>query len=176
MLIASKYPGIDGFLGTRGSLMLDVVVIAMIFVLLVMAFSIWLARYRRQLEWHKRIQLTLGVVLLLALAAFEVDMQFLTEWEARAAESPYFPADYEAGGKWSSITGTSLAIHLCFAIPTAVVWIWVIVGALRHFPKPPAPNAYSPRHIVLARIAAVSMTFTAVSGWIFYWLAFVATQ
>lgn len=155
--------------------MLDVVVIAMIFVLLVMAFSIWLARYRRQLEWHKRIQLTLGVVLLLALAAFEVDMQFLTEWEARAAESPYFPADYEAGGKWSSITGTSLAIHLCFAIPTAVVWIWVIV--VRCVTSPNHLRRMRIRRATSSwRIAAVSMTFTAVSGWIFYWLAFVATQ
>lgn len=174
MLIAADYPGIDGFLGTRGSLMLDFVVVAMFFVLLAMSVSIWLVRYRRQLEWHKRIQLTLGVVLLVALAAFEVDMQFLTEWEARAAESPFFPDDYKSGGKWSSVVGTSLAIHLCFAIPTAVLWVWVIVGALRNFPKTLGPNEYSPRHIVLARIAAFTMTMTAVTGWIFYWLAFVS--
>jgi uncharacterized membrane protein YozB (DUF420 family) len=165
----------DGFLGTRGSLMLDVVFVAMFLVLLVMGSSIWLVRYRRLFELHKRIQLTLGAVLLVALAAFEIDMQLMTEWETRAAASPYFPEDYQAAGaKWGSVVGVSLLIHLLFAVPTAVLWVVVIAGALRKFPKPAAPGPYSPRHIFWARLAAVAMFLTSLTGWIFYWLAFVA--
>ena len=42
----NDYPGIDGFLGTRASLMLDVVFLAMFAVLPVMGWSIWKVRRR----------------------------------------------------------------------------------------------------------------------------------
>ncbi len=170
-----QFSGIDGFLGTRGSLMLDVVFVAMFLVLVVMGYSIWLVRDRRQFELHKRIQLALGIVLLIALVAFEIDMQLLTEWETRAAASPYFPDDYQAAGaKWASVVGVSLIVHLLFAVPTAFLWVVVIVGALRRFPRPAAPSGYSGRHVFWARLAAAGMVLTSLTGWVFYWLAFVA--
>ncbi|MGI9457394.1 MAG: DUF420 domain-containing protein [Aeoliella sp.] len=165
-----EFPSIDGFLGTRASLMLDVVFIAMIVLIPTMALSIGLARFRREWKWHKRIQLALASVLLVALVAFEVDMQLLTEWELRAEPSPYF----SAVAKWSSPAGIALAVHLLFAVPTAAVWIYVVSGALQRFPSPPTPNDYSRRHRLWGRIAAITMTMTAITGWIFYWLAFVA--
>jgi len=173
-----RYPGIDGFLGTRASIMLDVVFVAMFAVLAVMAVSIYLARYRQQYLLHKRIQIALGTVLLVTVVAFEVDMQWLTEWELRAAASPYFVPDYSsntpAGVKWGSVVGRSLLVHLCFAVPTFALWIFVIVQGLRYFPHPPRPNAYSSRHKLWARLAAIGMTMTALTGWVFYYLAFIA--
>ena len=56
-----------------------------------------------------------------------------------------------------------------------MVWIYVIVQALRKFPHPPMPSKYSPQHRLGARIAAIMMTMTAVTGWVFYYLAFVAS-
>jgi cytochrome b subunit of formate dehydrogenase len=67
-----------------------------------------------------------------------------------------------------------LWVHLFFAIPTAVLWIFVIVQALRKFDDPPLPNAYSAQHKFWGWIAAIEMTLTAVTGWAFYYLAFVA--
>lgn len=164
------FPGIDGFLGTRASLMLDVVFVAMFAVIPVMAVSIALARFRQQWAWHKRTQVILALVLLVAVLAFEIDMQLLTEWELRAEPSPYFSPD----SKWTSPVGVALAVHLFFAIPTAAIWIYVISGALKRFPKPPTPTAYSARHKLWGRIAAIEMTLTALTGWVFYWLAFAA--
>ena len=91
------FPGIDGFLGTRASLMLDVVFTAMFAVIPVMGASIALARYRHEWQWHKRIQLTLAIVLAIAVLAFEVDMRLLTDWQLRAEPSPYF----SMSEKWS---------------------------------------------------------------------------
>jgi len=174
----NSYPGIDGFLGTRASIMLDVVFVAMFAVLAVMAVSIYLVRYRRLYLLHKRIQVVLGTVLLITVGAFEVDMQWLTEWELRAAASPYFVADYSAttpaSAKWGSTVGKSLLVHLAFAVPTFVLWVFVIVQGLRYFPHPPQPNAYSARHKAWARLAAFGMTVTSLTGWVFYYLAFVA--
>jgi hypothetical protein len=69
---------------------------------------------------------------------------------------------------------TALAVHLCFAVTAALLWVVVIVGALRRFPVPPAPSAHSAWHRRAGMAAAVDMACTAVTGWIFYYLAFVA--
>jgi uncharacterized membrane protein YozB (DUF420 family) len=159
---------LDGFLGTRASLMLDVVVVAMLVIVPLMSWSIYLVKFRRRYQAHKRIQLTLGAVLLVAIIAFEADMR-VSGWTQRAVPSPYW-----SGSGWNDWVHYSLAVHLLFAIPTAVLWLVVIVQALRKFPVPPMPNRYSPRHISWARLAAAEMVMTAVTGWWFYWLAFVA--
>lgn len=166
-----SYPGWDGFLGTRGSWMLDFICLMMIAFVPILLWSIYLVRYRRQFARHKRIQLILGAALLIAIICFEIEMQFITPWEVRAEPSPYFDTNH----KWQCLTGRCLLIHLTFAIPTTLLWLIVILQALRNFPSPPQPGAHSRKHIVWGRIAAPGMCLTAFTGWIFYWLAFVAT-
>lgn len=154
--------GMDGFLpGSRASIMLDVVFIAMFLVLPIMAWSIAQVRKGRY-SLHKKVQLTLGLVLLLAVTAFEIDMRFFTDWAARAADSAYYP-----GGVYAA-----LYIHLVFAVTTALVWVWVIATALRRFPRPVAPGDHSRSHRRWGWIAAWDMALTAITGWIFYYLAF----
>jgi hypothetical protein len=165
--LAAAYPGIDGFLpGSRATIMLDVVFVAMFAVVLALAVSIWLVKFRRRYDLHKRIQLTLGVVLVVAIAAFEVDMQFVSGWRARA--TPVGMDDVP------ETVLRALYIHLCFAVPTAVLWVIVIARALRNFPRPAAPAPHSRSHVAWGKAAAVGIVGTAVTGWIFYWLAFVA--
>jgi uncharacterized membrane protein YozB (DUF420 family) len=160
--------GIDGFLGTRATFMLDVVVLAMVALLPVLAWSVYLAKYQRQYAWHKSVQVTLGIVLLATVVLFEVDMR-LNGWRDRAASSPYS----SAGGSFDWVM-TSLAVHLFFAVTSAVLWLLVIVRGLRHFSNPPAPGAHSAWHKRYGMLAALDMAMTAITGWIFYWLAFVA--
>ena len=159
------HQGIDGFLGTRASIMLDVVFLAMFAIIPVMGWSIWLVKNRHQYALHKRIQLGLGLLLAVAVGLFEIDMRFISGWRDRAEPSPYYPTGWVV---------TSLGIHLVFATTTALLWIVVIVRALRNFPDPPVPGAHSRAHVFWARLAAWDMLLTAVTGWIFYWLAFVA--
>ena len=160
-----------GFLGTRGSLMLDVVFLAMFAVLPLLATSIYLVKQKKY-ALHKLINLILGVVLLVAVLAFEIDMRFFTDWEVLAKDSPYF----DAAAKWTSVAGLALIIHLCFAIPTLLLWIWVIVQALRKFPSPPVPGEHSQAHSKFAWLAAGGMFMTAITGGVFYYLAFVASR
>ena len=160
-----------GFLGNNSSLMLDVVFLAMFAVLPLLALSIYLVKQKRY-ALHKRINLILGTVLLIAVLAFEVDMRFFTEWEELAKDSPYF----DEKNAWTSTAGIALIIHLCFAIPTLLLWIYVIVQALRKFPAPPLPGSHSLAHKRFGWLAAGGMFMTAVTGGIFYYLAFVATR
>jgi len=163
------YPGFDGFLGNRATFMLDVVFLAMFVVVPVMGWSIYQVKYRRRYLLHKRVQVSIGLVLLIVVTLFEIDMR-VNGWRERAAASPYYSALWTEG--W---VNWSLWIHLTFAVSTSLLWIFVIVQALRKFPRPPLPNEYGPRHKFWATIAAVDLCLTALTGWTFYWLAFVAT-
>ena len=162
--IVTDFPGWDGFLGTRASLMLDVVCLGMVVVVVVLGWSIWLVRQRRNYQLHKRVQLALAGFLLVVLTAFETDVR-LHGWQERAAG--------EVGGKASSAVLAVLSIHLFFAVTTVVLWIVVITLALRKFSVPPVPNEHSPFHLRWARLAAWDMVLTAVTGWGFYVMAFV---
>ena len=158
------FPGWDGFLGTRASFMLDFVCLAMVVVVIILAWSIWQVRRHRRYALHRRVQLGLAILLLVVLTAFEVDVR-LHGWQGRAAN--------EIGGQASRGVVVALSIHLCFAVTTVLLWIVVLALAWRRFPTPPLPNSHSGFHRRWGRIAAWDMLLTTVTGWIFYVLAFV---
>lgn len=158
-----QYPGFDGFLGTRASFMLDFVFLAMFAVIPLMGWSIYQVKFNRRYLLHKRMQLVLGAVLLVAVTAFEIDIR-IHGWRERAVGT--------AGGELSRAVLTTLWIHLFFAITTAVLWVFVIVQALRKIPDPPGPCPYSRKHIFWGKLAAADMFLTALTGWVFYLLAF----
>ena len=154
-----------GILPARGSLMLDVVFLATFAIVIAMSFSIYLVRVRRKYRTHARIQIALGLILIVAITAFEIDLRFFTDWRSLARPSPYYATGWV--DRW-------LIIHLCFAIPTPLLWIAAIWLAVRWFGWDPRPNRHSKKHRVLGRLAAGAMTMTTVTGWIFYYVAFAA--
>jgi hypothetical protein len=158
------FPGIDGFLGTRASLTVDLLVVIMLGVVVVLGWSVYQVRYRRRFQLHKRVQLALAAVLLGTVALFEIDIR-LHGWQNRAAGT--------IGGEPAQAVWYALYVHLACAISTVVLWPVVIFLALRSFPNPPQPGTHSRIHVPLARLAAIDMVLTAVTGWVFYWLAFV---
>ncbi len=152
-----------GILPTRASFMLDAVFLAMFLVVPVMFWSIRLAK-QGKFELHKKVQVVTALVLLVAVIAFEVDMR-LNGW-----------LDYTHGSKWTvPQIKTYLYIHLAFAIPTPLLWVVVIVRAFKKFPKPPAPGQHSKSHKRLGWLATLGMVLTSVTGWIFYYVAFVSS-
>ena len=113
--------------------------------------------------------MTLAATLLAVLLLFEIDVHFIDKWMVRADASPYFDAESRSG-----LVVYALAVHLVFAITTFGVWSMVILRALWSFPRPPAPNEHSRFHRRWGTVAALDLVMTTVTGWIFYWLAFVA--
>lgn len=154
---------------SRASLMLDVVFVSMLVVVPTMWWSIYLVRCHHGYRAHKRIQLALGVALLVVLILFEADIR-MHGWRDRTISSPY--ATSANGPSWVDL---ALRLHLVFAVSTVALWIAVIIQALRHFPSPPQPNEHSRWHQTVGKLAAYDMTLTAITGWLFYWLAFVAS-
>ncbi|MFD4442351.1 DUF420 domain-containing protein [Nocardia sp. NPDC058519] len=155
----NEFGGIDGFLGTRASLMMDVLIVVMA----VLAWSVYEVKGRRRYSLHKRIQLPLGAALSVAVVIFELDIR-INGWQDRAAGV--------VGGTVSSAVWVALAVHLVFALTTIVLWPVVIVRAIRGFGSRTHPGPHSPSHVRWARVAAIDLIFTAVTGWAFYWVAF----
>ena len=67
----------NGFLGNNSSVMLDVVVCALVLIVPALLYSLYLVKIKRAFLLHRNIQVTLGVVLLITVMAFEVDLQLV---------------------------------------------------------------------------------------------------
>lgn len=145
--------------------MLDFVVVAMLGVTLVLGYSIYQIRVKKNPIWHRNIQIATAIVLTVALVAFEIDVRFFTDWRELADHSPF----YESG-----FTDWCLWVHLLFAIPTPIVWAVVIFMGLRRFRTGFSQGEYNRVHRISGRVAAAFMVLTAVTGWVFYYVAFVA--
>lgn len=156
-------PRMTGFLPFgRGSLMMDLVVVAMAAVIPALIVGIRLAKAGR-LRAHKAVNGITALVLILAVVGFEIDVR-VNGWREAAMPSPYYET-------W---VFPVLYVHLVFAVSSLGLLIATLVGAWRGFPDPPAPAAHSRRHRLLGKLTFIDLCCTTVTGWLFYYLAFVA--
>lgn len=161
----------EGFLGFRATFMLDIVVCALVLVVPVLIYSIYLVKVKRDYARHRLVQLTLAAVLTFAVAAFEVDIQIIHGgWEKVVVEhaDPVPPSE----GELNTIRNM-LYFHLLFAITTPFLWAVTIALALKRFPNPPTPGPHSALHKKLGWLSTIDITATSVTGLVFYYLAFV---
>lgn len=159
----------DGFLGWRTSFMLDFVVSALVLVVPLIPVSLYLVKVKRNYTAHRNLQLALAAILLLAVVAFEVDMQLVQGgWENVVAKRavPLSPEQLQA-------VRQVLWIHLIFAVSSPVLWAVTIVLALRRIPNPPGPGPHSRLHKKLGWASTLDLVLTSVTGLWFYYMAFV---
>jgi len=159
----------DGFLGNHASFMLDFVVVALVLIVPILLYSLYAVKFRRQFAMHRNLQLLLGIVLLVAVALFEVDLHFVQGGWKNVVAKRTEPVTAEQMAQIRSV----LRIHLIFAISTPFVWVITIVAALRRFPNPPTPGPHSGWHKLLGWASAIDITLTSITGLVFYYYAFV---
>jgi len=159
----------DGFLGYPASFMLDVVVCALLVVVPLLSASLVAVKWRRQYRLHKRLQLVLACLLLVAVTLFEIDMQ----WQGGIAGILSKRAQ-PLSAREQLFFDRLLRVHLVFAVSTVLLWLTTVVLALRQFANPPAPGAHSAWHRRLGWLSAADMTLTAVTGLMVYYFGFMA--
>ncbi len=160
-----------GFLGYPTTFMLDFVVCALVLIVPLLLFSLWLVKFKRNFGGHMKLQLALGVVLLVAVTAFEVDVQMVHGgWENIVAQQQLSP---ELLAEKIAAVRPWLLVHLLFAVTTPVLWIVTIVLALKRFGSTPQPGPHSRVHSLLGWASTVDITLTSVTGLLFYYMAFV---
>ena len=154
-----------GFLpfSDRSFFMMDFVCVAMLLVLPAIGFGVYKARFKKSYGFHKKWQLGLASILLITVVCFEFEVRF-SNWQESAKISPFY----------QTLLYPSLVVHLIFAVTTVLLWGGCIFGALKNFEKPVRPNDYSKNHKFFGRLASLGMLGTAISGWVFYYIAFVA--
>lgn len=143
--------------------MVDVVSAAMLVILPVLTYSIYQARRRQNYPRHKSIQVITFTALLIVVGAFEVQIR-LQGWTSEAEASPYY----------DTILFPVLYVHLFFAVSTFLLWGYTTVMALVRIPDVRNPSSYRHVHRRWGWVAASGMYVTAVTGWTFHYLAFVA--
>lgn len=161
----------DGFLGYQTSFMLDFVVCALVIVVPLLLISLWNVKAKRRYQVHRNLQLLLGIILLVAVGAFEVDLHVVQGgWEKIVEKSS---STEQVLRERISAARPWLYFHLLFAISTPILWALTLTLALKKFPSPLQPARHSRMHKWLGWISAVDITMTAITGLAFYYVAFV---
>lgn len=159
-----------GFLGYRSTFMLDFVVSALLLIVPLLLFSLYAVKIKHNFVLHKKLQILLGAVLLVAVAAFEVDVQIMHGgWQniVKQREVPLTPEQFD-------YVRNVLYVHLLFAVSTPFFWATTLILALKRIPNPPVPCAHSSLHKKLGWISTIDITLTSLTGLYWYYVALVA--
>ena len=151
-----------GFLGTRGDILMDIVVLSFLFILPLLVIS-WRAARQREYSKHRFIQVSLLLILAVAVGLFEADLKLSGGiFELTAASS------YAGTGLLNGL----IYGHTLVAISSALVWVVLAFVSLRKFPNPPASNAFGPTHKRWGKIGMLLMMASGLSAIPLYYLGF----
>lgn len=156
-----------GFLPTsrESTLVFDVLSLWTLGLVAVLTWSFYVVRYKGGYSLHKTLQLYLTGALVFALFWHAVNPWLDPLWLDRVLQSPY---------QQRGLLAPALLIHRVISYVCCVAWLWTVVYALHGFASPPTPGKFSRDHTRVALLAAASVYATALTGWIYYWMAFVA--
>ena len=141
---------------------MDLVVLSFLVILPVLVIS-WRAARRGEYAKHRRTQITLVLVLAVAVALFEIDLKL-------------------SGGifeltKASSYAGTTLLNgliygHTLVAIGSTLVWVPLVIVSMRRFGNPPVRTSFGPAHRLWGRIGMILMMASGLSAMPLYYYGF----
>jgi putative membrane protein len=149
--------------GTRAGFLVDCTFVVTLLAPVVVFVSLGLAR-RRRLDAHRRIQLGLLLVCVLAVLTLEACIRL-------AGGSGAFLATSGFGSP--ALARAVLAVHVGCAVATYAAWAWLAVASHRRF-RASLPGSFSRRHRRVGRLVFGGLGFTALSAAEMYALAFVA--
>ena len=162
--VLNKEQSMPGFIPfSRGSFMLDLVAVAMFAILPAVTIGLNLVKRQRNYGAHKKMMLGISIVLGIAVILFEIEMRMIG-WRDLAEASPYY----------LTILPAILGVHLLCSISTTILLSSTVWFAWRKFPSPPKHNPLSILHKRLGKLSAIGLLLTSVTGWTFYYMAFIA--
>ncbi|TWU29840.1 hypothetical protein [Bythopirellula polymerisocia] len=156
------YHGIDGFLGSRASLIYDVAFLLELLVIPLYIHSLALLLVGHEYQAHKRLQLVVTAMFAVAVGLFAFEF-FSYDWRTLVGEE----AD-----AIPRITYMTLTIHLAFLTITATMWLVLLINALRKIPSPPVPCEFGATYVFWLVLLGLQLFISTLTGWEFYLLAF----
>ncbi|AMV36527.1 DUF420 domain-containing protein [Planctomyces sp. SH-PL62] len=153
----------QGFLGTRGDVLMDAVLVAIVLTPFLFLWAVRLARSGRY-KAHRNLQTCLLTLLLVAVVLFEIDIRLSGGTEAFLEGSPY------AG---SSLLKWLLRTHVAVAVSSFALWAWLVVLAWKHR-MDLHPQLFSAVHRRRGYWVFAGTVFTSLTGVWLYVIGFVA--
>ena len=150
----------QGFLGFGAPFALDFIIVALACVLPVLLASILAIRSGHQ-KAHRSLQIALTTALTLVLILFEWQIRSLGGWREIVAYRKFTNEE-------TAVVGGTLAVHLVFSVTTPLLWIAALVTSSAAW-----EGLRKRRHHWLGRLAAADLLMTTLTGWLWYWVAFV---
>ncbi len=150
-------------IGSRADLLVEIVVLAQLFALPGLVFSIRAAREGR-IQTHKRIQCALAIIFGIAVLALEVDIRLAGGTAALVRGGAY---------EGTTLLAVTLYGHLAIAALNALLWIALPLISLARARKGHLPGDFSQAHRRAGRLAAITFVATSLSGVFLYLIAFL---
>lgn len=148
----------EGFLGTRGNFIIDLVMIISGFLPFLLLFAFYLAAIGKKLL-HKYMQIILFSIVSILVVSLELSIQFGGLSEI-SKQSPY------AGTTQLTIL---FVVHLIFAISSFLGWLWLIIKSSKVY-----PSNFEFNHKKWGKILFWDIVFMVITGWILYWMTFAS--
>lgn len=149
---------IEGFLGTRADLIVDIVMVASAALPFLMYGAIRFAK-KGEYDRHKWAQIILFTVVILLVIGLEVDIRF-GGLDQVIEQSHYYG---------TAVLTTIFIIHLIFAISSALLWLWLIIVSARRYPV-----HFRFPHKKYGILVFIDIVLTTITGWILYAMVFSA--
>lgn len=149
---------IEGFLGTRADLIVDIVMVASAALPFLMYGAIRFAK-KGEYDRHKWAQIILFTVVILLVIGLEVDIRF-GGLDQVIEQSHYYG---------TAVLTTIFIIHLIFAISSALLWLWLIIVSARRYPV-----HFRFPHKKYGILVFIDIVLTTITGWILYAMVFAA--
>ena len=151
-----------GFLGTRGDVLMDIVVLAFLVILPLLVVS-WRSALAANFTRHRRMQISLVLLLAVVVTLFEVDLKLSGGIFALTSESTY------AG---TALLNSLIYGHMLVAIGSTLVWVPLVIVSVLRFPNPPVSNAFGPSHRFWGRTGMLLMMASGLSAVPLYYVGF----
>lgn len=152
-----------GFLGSRGDVLIDLVILSFAIILPLLIFS-WFQARCQNYGLHRRLQLGLALLLAVAVVLFEIDLKLSGGIFALTRESAY--AD-------TAILIGLIYGHTAVAVASVVVWAPLLVFSIRRFGNPLRTGDFGRVHRFWGRTGMVLMMASGLSAMPLYYLGFV---
>lgn len=150
--------------GARCDVLMDIVTLSMLIILPLLWYSVKKVKHQHNYAVHKKIQITMFVILFFVVLLFEYDMK-------------------QNGGIFEMVKGSSyegtfflnfmIYFHTFLSITTSLIWIVLIAFSLFKFDRNPRPNKFSKTHKFWGKIGMWDMALTCITGLILYVFGFI---
>jgi len=149
---------IEGFLGTRADLMVDIVMVASAALPFLLYGAIYFAK-KGEYNLHKWAQIILFTVVTLLVIGLEVDIRF-GGLNLVIEQGRYYG---------TGVLTTIFIIHLIFAVSSALLWLWLIIVSARRYPV-----HFRFPHKKYGILVFIDIVLTVITGWVLYAMVFSA--